>query len=786
MSHRPCYRNRLFAALVFVLLTMAGAASAQHADWISLDSAGEGTPAELIFDPAASNPGQSVLELKIHGFWMEEKQGDDGRLYQKITVPGMGSIGEPGAPALPALRTRLGVVTSAQRAVFQGMEAMNVDSFFDVLVWPQPLEELEPVEGGMPERFVIDWQIYDSQSDYPSASADMDTEMGTVAALVRTAGLSLRPFRWNPVSERLDVISHGRWFIGHEGDLLPQRELTRDRYLLAKAIVPNWDILDGIIPVNWWHYDADYLIITPEDYRPTLQDFIDLKKAQGYWVQVRYVEDIGTGCEDFRTAIDDWYALAPESRDKYCLLVGDVDVIPTCTSPFLNADDYPFGVATDDAYGSVNGYDLDEEVYVGRLSVDDDDDLAQQLDRIVAYQSGALALMSNWKQVALVAHKEDAPGKYVGAHESVRTASYSNPPSFETFYGHIVGVTDSDVSDAIDDGLGLLAYRGHGSSSAFTGWNGAYDYYDDADVSGLSNSMHPVVWSFACSNSRLSSSDCIAEKWMEKGDHGAISFYGSTVASYTSQNHELDRQMFQAVYDEGLTIQGQAIEYGEETYASIHGSSSNAWMYLLLGDPSMRIKTHGGITFAVDMPEMIPPGPIELDLHFFDAETNMPIRDAVFGVWKPMPGRSDEDEVFDNRYTAADGRVTLTVDPQSEGMLYWTLRGPNGEAMRDSIPVSDTTSVPDWESDDVRFWAEPSVTAGASTLRFGRGLTGDARVNIYDVGGRNVRGFDLPMGSRELQWNGEDARGQRVPGGVYFARVTGGGADRVTRVTVLR
>jgi len=238
--------------------------------------------------------------------------------------------------------------------------------------------------------------------------------------------------------------------------------------------------------------------------------------------------------------------------------------------------------------------------------------------------------------------------------------------------------------------------------------------------------------------------------------------------------------------DEGLTVQGQAIEYGEERYVAIHGGRSNAWMYLLLGDPSMRIKTHGPLSISVNLPEVIDLGILDLDLVFIDAENGMPIADAVFAVWKPIPDREEGDEVFDNHYTAPDGHVVLSIEPQTEGMLYWTLRVPGGVCVLDSIPVREGTGVSSWQSEGRRLWADPSVTEGASTLRFGSDLTTAVHVRIYDVSGRMVRGIDLLPGRAGAVWDGCDEQGKRVPGGVYLARVMVDRMESVARITVLR
>lgn len=772
----------LATALLAAALLLLAVVSRAEPEWISPDGSPPGTPADFAVDPGQSSAQRSTLTLNIHGFWMEDVQGEDGNVYQKFSVPGMGSLNTPGGPDLPAFRTRLGVATTSEQAAFLGVEPIQEMSLDGVLPWPQPLEELEPVEGGRPERFFRDNRYYEGQGNFPPSPCDVADGMGHVGGVIPCADVVLQPFQWDKANARLTVATVAQWQIDHAGQPLNVEPINRDRLAMAEAMLPNWDVIGYLWPINWWYYDADYLIITPQAYLGTLQDFINLKKSQGYWVQVRFTENAGPTCEDYRAAIADWMNLAPASRDKYCLLVGDVDVIPTCTSPYLNSD-YPEGVASDDPYGSPLHYDLDEEVYVGRLSVDDEADLAQQLDRIIHYQTYTNVL-TNYNTVGLVAHKQDAPGKYVGAHESVRTAAYAHAPAFSTFYGNNAAVSDGDVVAAVNAGLGIVCYRGHGSSSAWTGWNTHGDYFDSADVGALTNTQTPVVWSLACTNARLSSSDCIGEIWMEQGDHGAASFYGATVASYTSENHELDRQLFQAVYTQDLNIHAQAVEYAEAQMAALSGSE-NAWMYLQLGDPSMRIKRFTGLDIQANLPETLPPHPWEINVQFVNLFDGQPIADAVFAVYKPSGNRDQGDEVFDNTYTDASGNASITVDPLTEGMLYWTLRGPNGEAVYDSIPVSDLTAVPEFGA-ETRLWAEPSVTGGASTLRLGRAAVAAGEITLYDVSGRAVRELPLSVGQSDALWDGRGTDGRKVPAGVYFARLREGDRERTTRITVLR
>ena len=183
----------------------------------------------------------------------------------------------------------------------------------------------------------------------------------------------------------------------------------------------------------------------------------------------------------------------------------------------------------------MNCDDLDEEIYPGRLSVDSEAGLSNQVTKILPYEDSP-PLYCCYDRALLVAHKEGAPGKYVGAHESVRAAAYSVPPVFSTLYGSVAGVDDTDVSLAINNELRLVAYRGHGSSSAWTAWNLVNDNYNGTDVIGLANigSQSPVVWSLACTNNDLNAADSIGEVWMKDPNNRAVSFYGAAVPSYTA------------------------------------------------------------------------------------------------------------------------------------------------------------------------------------------------------------------------------------------------------------
>jgi hypothetical protein len=66
---------------------------------------------------------------------------------------------------------------------------------------------------------------------------------------------------------------------------------------------------------------------------------------------------------------------------------------------------------------------------------------------------------------------------------------------------------------------------------------------------------------------------------------------------------------------------------------------------------------------------------------------------------------------------------------------------------------------------------------------------GDVRLSVYDVAGREVNrlldGYHVG-GNYSVTWNGNDAAGNALPSGTYFARLTAAGSVSTVRMTLLK
>ena len=687
------------ATLALAALSMSAAAAEK---WVPLiQGAPTGTPAELKIAEGESDHARSIVELKIHGYFEDTVKGPDGKNYLKIRVPGLPQLGVAGGPDLPTARFVIAIATGVPSVKLGKIDVLQEKTLNVPLIVPTLTAELDEEfdpkgdqgpgdPNGSPDQWVLDPEIYKETKPWPGPPSPTALATKLLLPAVPGADGELLPFQWTPVTGALKILVHTKFEFLHPGAVQSFPKVTRDRSKQLGNMVLNASAAKNWFAADLTHYDSRYLIVTPQQYTDELAAFVAYRKACGFQVTVKTLESI-TGsitCAKVRTAIQTWYAAGAPSMDHYCLLVGDANVIPTCATSS--------GINTDDLYGSPSDGDLDEEVYVGRLSVDGAADLAVQLAKILAYETDSNSA-TEWGEAVLVAHRENAPGKYEGAHESVADASYAVPPSFIKIYGSKAASTNALVNSTINGGVGLVCYRGHGSTNAWTGWNGN-DWHKN-QVLGLTNSQLPVVWSLSCTNQNIGwveagspNQDSIGEVWMEQSGGGAVAHYGATQASGTGQNHELDRRLFEAVYDLGLVVHGHALAYAESKMNEFV-PGENSWMYLLLGDPAMKIRrsSTNSSKWKVQTPLEVAvclPGGCDLTIAVQDALGN-PIPDVLVSASKISDGPATAgDEVFDNAYTDKFGNAKLTVSPKSLGSVTYTARDDSGVVRTGSILVT--------------------------------------------------------------------------------------------------
>ncbi len=108
-----------------------------------------------------------------------------------------------------------------------------------------------------------------------------------------------------------------------------------------------------------------------------------------------------------------------------------------------------------------------------------------------------------------------------------------------------------------------------------------------------------------------------------------------------------------------------------------------------------------------------------------------------------------------------------------------------------TITLLSTTSVPGGGPGGGRLElsARPNPFTSESSIAFQLVEAANLRLTIHDPAGRlmrTLRAGRLEAGNHVARWDGRDESGPRVPAGIYFASLRGGGHVEATRLVLIR
>lgn len=141
----------------------------------------------------------------------------------------------------------------------------------------------------------------------------------------------------------------------------------------------------------------DTLVVCPPQLRPALAPWEEFRRNQGHSLQI--VAPLSSA-QELRQTVS---AAARSTRLKYVVLVGDVDVVPTCYAEAkvnILWGSEPT-IATDEPYADIDGDDV-PDVAVGRIPADTPAELQAVVRKLLQYER-APAVGSGRRQLDVVA-----------------------------------------------------------------------------------------------------------------------------------------------------------------------------------------------------------------------------------------------------------------------------------------------------------------------------------------------------------------------------------------------
>lgn len=335
----------------------------------------------------------------------------------------------------------------------------------------------------------------------------------------------------------------------------------------------------------------DYLIVTTQNMKSGLEEFVTWKQSQGYNVHVEVVAN--PTVESVKALVRSHY----EAGVDFVIFIGDEKTIPMHYVSTSGSSRTP----SDLNYFTMDGAnDYVPEMFYSRIVAVDATQVAAQLNKASEFEQKSMMDKSGFQKIIGIASNEGynpSDDQYVrGIAQEFKTALNVDATHF-----HQDDAANSNplgVNTAFDQGAFWLTYMGHGSGTA---WASTNKWYNTSDIKGINNKdqVKPVIIDVACMNGVLEDG-YLGQVFMrtatigEKNPFGAAAYYGGTVniswhppavmATGIAKEHMVKR----------FKHLGEALLAGQLYLAQKWNSQSqvidNFEWYHLQGDPGMNIQ----------------------------------------------------------------------------------------------------------------------------------------------------------------------------------------------------
>ncbi len=595
-----------------------------------------------------TNDDKIVINYKIQNF-IETPIEIDGIDYIRISLDGESNILLNGVPDIPNICRSIIIPDTAEMDVI--VTSSTYEEYSNVLIAPSKGNLLRTVN---PDDIPFEFgNVYTIDSFYPGKIAELDEPY--ILRDFRGQVVKIYPIQYNPVKkimrfykditvEVFPVGTDTRNIINREGWPL-KVEINFNQ--LYKNHFINYGLLNRYTPVE---EQGNMLIITYDAFWDSMIPFYEWKIIKGIPTEMVKVSTIGDA-NAIKTYIANYYNTYGLT---FVLLVGDAAQVP----PY-----YLGGAPSDPSNTYVVGNDHYPDLFIGRFSAENIDQVNTQVERSVEYEKNP-QIGADWYKKGVGIASAQGPGddgemdyQHV---RNIRTLllDYTYILVDELYDGSQGGddapgnPTTTMVADAINNGRSIINYCGHGSPTSW-GTSG----FGNSNVATLVNdNMLPFVHSVACNNGEFDSYTCFAEAWLRATNNGeptgAIGAFMSSVSQSWDPpmegQDELNLILVETYPDNKKTTLGGLTANGcmsmNDKYGSSGTSETDYWT--LFGDPSLQIRTDTPEDMTVDHDEIISIGSETFELE-------------VVGLENALCAISNSNELLGYGYSDEDGIAVI-------------------------------------------------------------------------------------------------------------------------------
>jgi hypothetical protein len=652
-----------------------------------------------------------------------------------VSVSGLAVVGKVGEPLLPAY--------GMQILLPQGEEvtAVTVDVPLEQemglefpVKWAQPQAPLSEV--GTQEWVPAEDGIYLSETPYPAQRAvhvTTETYRGYNIAFLRVYPVEYVGARQSIVyaprmtvrietspSAAMTSRSAATLRAGSETDIRELGRIVGDTSA-AKSYVTQRRFPNLGVSITNAADTYPYVIITLSSLTNAFQVLADHRTAMGLRAKVVRVGTINTNYtgvdlqEKIRNFIKDAYL---NWETEYVLLAGDDEIIPhrglyadagggyvdddIASDLYYGALDGTWNDDSDAYWGEPDEADLIPEVTVGRASVATVTEANNFINKVIKYEDSPV--VSQIKVGQMVGELLWSDPTWAGDYKDeikngASTYGYTTvgfPPSFtvHTLYDRDIDPDRWDKEDLIpllNGGRHLVNHLGHSDVTY-----GLRMYNSDVETRFTNdgvNNQYFILYTQGCYSGSFDNrtasgthlDDCLGEHF-QFIENGAVAFIGNTRygwgqhQSTNGASQYYDRQFFDAIFGEGLTVIGEASDDSKVDNIPFIDIGPSRWVYyelVLLGDPAMDIWTDTPGYLTVGTPDVIYVGDNEIEVGVDDGSS--PVEGARVSIF--------DADTYSSGFTGPAGTAFIDPGASEPGSLVVAVRAHNFYTYADTIPV---------------------------------------------------------------------------------------------------
>ena len=443
-------------------------------------------------------------------------------ISMKDTYPS-GNLGEP---TLPAVNKLIAVPYGASNISVEvknyTTKVYSLADFGIKKIYPQqmPLRKDQKPED---VPFAYSEKAYNAKGFAERPIAETKIQ-GTMRG-IQIAALTINPVQYDPSTNSIRVYNNIEVEVRYD-----QYDKSAAYNEFARTFNPYFANVYGQM-FNWrddvydehpdlWQNPVHMLIIADRMFEECMQEWMAWKTMKGFYLNVKYTDEIGTTPAAIRATIQEEYG---KDAPTFLMIMGDKNqVAASATGSETNC-------VTDLQYSSVDG-DQFPDMYHSRFPAETVAQMQAMLNKALEYEMYTMPDPSYLNNVLLIAGEDSGWGVTVGRPTIWYATNYYY--NEEHGYANVYEYTTNNYNGCyshLNTGVGFANYTAHGSNTSWAGPS-----FTVSDVHNLTNEhKYFLAMGNCCQAADWGiSGECFGEAMVRTADKAAYAYIGSCPSTY--------------------------------------------------------------------------------------------------------------------------------------------------------------------------------------------------------------------------------------------------------------